>query len=64
MTGKNYEVVSVSDGSFAVVIRTDHELPRIVESFNSAEAARIWIDHQPERQAGPEHPSEKPDPET
>jgi hypothetical protein len=46
MANKVYRAVPISDGSFAVVIMSDHELPQTVCSFASKEEAEEWISHQ------------------
>jgi hypothetical protein len=46
MTNQKYKTVSISDGSFAVVIMSDHELPKTVSSFKSKSDAEEWVSHQ------------------
>jgi hypothetical protein len=47
MGDKVYRAVTLNDGSFAVVIMSDHELPQTVCSFASKDEAEEWISHQP-----------------
>jgi len=47
MTHKTRKAVPISDGSYAVVVAPECQIPQTVGSFVSEAQAEEWIAHQP-----------------